>query len=60
LDHISAGPRVTAVHAAVILSSTRPHCEPSGLAFGEPKDKFREAVSLQLAHARAAEIASSR
>jgi hypothetical protein len=21
------------------------HCEPSGLAFGEPKDKLREAIS---------------
>ena len=24
------------------------HCEPSGLAFGEPKDKLREAISATL------------
>src|ERR1051326_8751358 len=24
------------------------HCEPSGLAFGEPKDKLREAIPLRL------------
>ncbi len=32
--------------------SRRRHCEPSGLAFGEPKGKLREAISLPLAVVR--------
>jgi hypothetical protein len=32
--------------------STRRHCEPSGLAFGEPKDKLREAISAEQRVAR--------
>jgi hypothetical protein len=32
--------------SAMLLSSLRMrHCEPPGLAFGEPKDKLREAIS---------------
>jgi hypothetical protein len=29
------------------LISPQRHCEPSGLAFGEPKDKLREAISAE-------------
>jgi hypothetical protein len=32
----------------VICTAPFGHCEPSGLAFGEPKDKLREAISLHL------------
>jgi hypothetical protein len=36
------------------------HCEPSGLAFGKPKDELREAISLRERMHMRIEIASLR